>query len=124
MKGLWILISIIPVYHLIKMIKKRLENLTKSKAKLKFDMDFPQGITIKDELIIYRKTNEYKIFSNRCSHLGCKITNIAGRNLVCPCHGSRYSLIGEVLQGPAKQNLKPINFRIDLKNRMIIIENS
>ncbi len=124
LKGLGILFCIIPVYPLMKMIRNRITYLKKSQATVKVDIELPQGISFFDELIINRESDKYEIFSARCSHLGCRINKIEKNNLVCQCHGSRYSLNGEVLQGPAKQNLKPINFRKDLKNRMIIIENS
>lgn len=37
-----------------------------------------------------------------CSHMGCECEwNDAERSWDCPCHGSRYSYSGEVLEGPA-----------------------
>lgn len=39
-----------------------------------------------------------------CTHNGCQPAPIDAR-LVCPCHGSEFSLTGEVLQGPAERPL-------------------
>lgn len=39
-----------------------------------------------------------------CTHRGCQPEPVAER-LVCPCHGSEFSLEGEVLQGPADRPL-------------------
>jgi Rieske Fe-S protein len=50
--------------------------------------------------------------STRCTHLGCQLNwNTAERSWDCPCHGSRFSPEGKVLQGPAVHGLerKPVD---------------
>jgi glycine/D-amino acid oxidase-like deaminating enzyme/nitrite reductase/ring-hydroxylating ferredoxin subunit len=50
--------------------------------------------------------------SGRCTHLGCLVAwNAAERSWDCPCHGSRYTYDGQVIQGPAVDHLerKPVD---------------
>lgn len=48
---------------------------------------------------------EYAAVSPICTHQGCTV-DIAGRHLVCPCHGSTYERDGTVVRGPAPESLR------------------
>jgi len=54
-----------------------------------------------------------------CTHQSCK-TEVVGEQIICPCHGARYVLSGEVVKGPALENLKTFTTRVE--NNEIYIE--
>jgi glycine/D-amino acid oxidase-like deaminating enzyme/nitrite reductase/ring-hydroxylating ferredoxin subunit len=57
---------------------------------------------------VYRDDNgDLHVLSARCTHLGCLVAfNDAERTWECPCHGSRFSVDGDVIQGPANRPLE------------------
>ncbi|GAA3640651.1 FAD-dependent oxidoreductase [Lentzea roselyniae] len=56
---------------------------------------------------VYRDADgQLHAVSMRCTHLGCLVRfNAAERSWDCPCHGSRFDIDGEVLEGPATRPL-------------------
>jgi len=63
------------------------------------------------------------VFATTCSHLGCSIAiNTGGKRFDCPCHGSQFSLSGQVTHGPAAAPLSTLNWKEGEKPQEIIIE--
>jgi len=71
------------------------------------------GIHFYDPMIVVNSTGGVAVFSSKCPHLGCRINRTEGQELVCPCHGSRFNLQGEVVQGPAMRGLRSLPFGLD-----------
>jgi Rieske Fe-S protein len=47
-----------------------------------------------------------------CTHINCAVGwNSAEKTWDCPCHGSRYSMDGEMLTAPARKDLEKIDLR-------------
>jgi nucleotide-binding universal stress UspA family protein/nitrite reductase/ring-hydroxylating ferredoxin subunit len=58
--------------------------------------------------IFVDKKGEQHLYSARCTHLGCTVGwNPSEKTFDCPCHGSRFSEMGEVVNGPAARSLPP-----------------
>lgn len=54
---------------------------------------------------------EVLAFSAVCPHEGCSVAPDDDR-LSCPCHGSQFSLAGQVTRGPADKGLQPFAVRV------------
>jgi Rieske Fe-S protein len=81
------------------------------------------GIFLFDKFIIVKSPMGLKVFSNRCTHAGCRINRETDGQLICPCHGSKYdAATGKVLQGPAGLSLPQIPFSTDVKTGEIIVK--
>ena len=64
----------------------------------------PEGAAV---IVTRPGEGEVKAFSAVCPHQGCTVAPGEGA-LACPCHGSRFSLTGEVEEGPADRPLSPL----------------
>ncbi|WP_172840443.1 FAD-dependent oxidoreductase [Virgibacillus phasianinus] len=78
---------------------------TKSK-----DLENGQGAMIEidgDEIGAYRDNQgELHLLDISCTHMGCGVVwNDGDHTWDCPCHGSRFNAIGEVIEGPAIEPL-------------------
>ncbi len=63
------------------------------------------------KMAVYRDTdNELHVFNAACTHLGCVVQwNADEKTFDCPCHGSRYTKEGKVINGPAVEGLEKID---------------
>ncbi|MGH2948446.1 MAG: Rieske 2Fe-2S domain-containing protein [Solirubrobacteraceae bacterium] len=91
------------------------DRLTKPGRRSLDDLEPGEGAIVRHEgekLAAYRDGGgAVTAVSPTCTHLGCRLNfNRAETSWDCPCHGSRFSVDGEVLQGPAVHRLerKPV----------------
>lgn len=58
------------------------------------------------EILIANVDGTHFAIGNRCTHMGCMLSNgaLKGETVTCSCHGSVFSLkTGNVVKGPAKK---------------------
>jgi glycine/D-amino acid oxidase-like deaminating enzyme/nitrite reductase/ring-hydroxylating ferredoxin subunit len=68
-----------------------------------------QGMVLEEKKIAVYKDHKGHLhtYSAVCTHLGCTVTwNNSEKSFDCPCHGSRFSPTGNVINGPANTPLE------------------
>lgn len=61
-----------------------------------------------NKIAVYRD-DDGKLFklSPACTHIKCEVAfNSSEKVWECPCHGSRFSITGEMFTGPARRNME------------------
>jgi Rieske Fe-S protein len=71
-------------------------------------------------LYVTRVKDELFALSQKCPHLGCQVPfcEASGR-FECPCHGSRYNLAGEWIDGPSPRGMDRYPIRI-VEGRVVV----
>lgn len=109
------------ILYIWERLTNNISNYQSKNKTIILPIDFSNGISLRDDLIIIKDKEKIRIFSSRCSHLGCRINNAKDNILICPCHGSQFDLNGFPVKGPASKNLTELKFKIDSKQNQIII---
>ncbi|RKH32705.1 Rieske (2Fe-2S) protein [Corallococcus sicarius] len=66
---------------------------------------FPGGSGQENLLVVHPEENVYAVLSATCTHVGCPM-GFDGKEAVCPCHLSKFSITGAVTNAPATVPLK------------------
>ena len=72
--------------------------------------DVPVGggivLAAQDLVVTQPVAGTFKGFSATCTHQGCKVNEVAGGTINCPCHGSKFAVAdGAPTAGPASRPL-------------------
>lgn len=60
---------------------------------------------------------QFMAFNKMCTHKGCPVSAVQGAEIVCRCHGARFSIAdGSVTNGPATRPLKAARAVVDGTN--------
>lgn len=71
--------------------------------------------------VVVRSSEGFYALSARCTHLGCKLRHMpATSQFHCACHGSLFSLQGEVLRGPASRHLERVNIILGAEGSLLV----
>ena len=67
-----------------------------------------------DKVVVTQPTEgDFKAFSALCTHQGCVVSKIEGKDIDCTCHGSKFSITdGSVVNGPAKKPLESLQVTV------------
>ncbi len=88
--------------------------------------DFPddsQTLLLEIPAAVFRSGDQVRALSLTCTHLGC-LVEPEGEDLLCPCHGSRFTSQGELITGPADTDLPEIEFEINPEGQIILLMES
>jgi Rieske Fe-S protein len=75
--------------------------------------DYPKDGTINDKyakpkeirIIVIRHDGKIYAANSTCTHKNCGVKAGKDNDIICPCHNSKYSLMGVPTKGPAKAPL-------------------
>lgn len=80
------------------------------------DVPVGGGIVLPDANIVVTQPTEgeFKAFSATCTHTGTQVNAVEGTDIVCPAHGSRFSIAdGSVVNPPASSPLESVTVTLD-----------
>jgi len=76
---------------------------------------------VEQRVYVIRLAEGFRALSAVCTHLGCITRFQPDRNIIaCPCHGSQFTLAGDVVAGPAPRPLRWLQISLSEKGELIV----
>jgi len=76
---------------------------------------------VEQRVYVIRLAEGFRALSAVCTHLGCITRYQPDRNIIaCPCHGSQFTLAGDVVAGPAPRPLRWLQMSVSEKGELIV----
>jgi cytochrome b6-f complex iron-sulfur subunit len=76
---------------------------------------------VEHRIYVIRVTEGFRALSAVCTHLGCITRYQPDRSIIaCPCHGSQFTLAGEVVAGPAPRPLRWLQMSLSDQGELIV----
>jgi len=91
-----------------------LDQPTNMRFPFKTEDAYLRETVLHDIWVIKHSASEMTVFSPICPHLGCHYNwHPETSEFACPCHGSIYSIAGQVLGGPAPRSLDTLPWKVE-----------
>lgn len=95
------------------LVKGKLEIPAHDVADIKVDEGAVVRIDGERKGVYKTKDGDLFIVDTTCTHIGCEVAwNNGEKSWDCPCHGSRFDVKGEVLEGPAEKPLQTYDYKM------------
>lgn len=80
---------------------------------------FTEGLSIDPikRIAVKRQGSSFLVLPLVCTHQACAL-KYEEQEFICPCHGARFNLAGEVLHGPATRNLNWIAAEVNTAGQL------
>ncbi len=64
-------------------------------------------------VITQPESGDIKAFTAICPHAGCLVSDVVANEIICPCHGSKFSAVdGSVISGPSPSGLNGVAYEV------------
>jgi len=76
-------------------------------------------------LFVANTGTEIYALSQKCPHLGCRVPFCDSSGwFECPCHGSKYDIGGEWVEGPAPRGMDRFSLKVDSATGTLVADTS